>query len=141
MSMRAIGGRSLRSAIAADTVRELYAALGRGDVAGFLALLDPSVIWTVPGRHSLAGTWTGVESVMGHLAEVAQRTGGQIALDVVEVLSGGSRAAALVDVSLSIDGRTAQDRQVHLVEVRDGLVVSLREYHGDEEAMARLVDG
>jgi ketosteroid isomerase-like protein len=119
----------------------LYDALADADMATFVALLDPAVSWTVPGRHSLAGTWRGLEAVLAHLAEVAQRTGGRIRLDLVDVLAGDVHAAAVVDVEISIDGRTATDRQVHVIEVRAGRVVSLREYHGDEAAMALLVDG
>ena len=126
---------------AARVTRRLYEALSAADMAAFVALLDPSVTWTVPGRHSLAGTSRGLDAVLAHLGEVAQRTGGRIRLDLVEVLAGEAQAAAVVDVEISMDGRTAQDRQVHVIEVRNGRVVSLREYHGDEAAMQSLVDG
>jgi ketosteroid isomerase-like protein len=124
-----------------DVVRQMYEALGRGDIETFVGVLDPNVAWTVPGRHHLAGTFTGVPALLTHLAEVAQRTEGKIAVSVVEVVSGDGHTVAVVDVALSVDCRTVKDRQVHLFALRDGRITSVREYHGDEAAMHDLVEG
>jgi ketosteroid isomerase-like protein len=129
------------SPVTADLVRQTYDAIGRGNVEAFVGLLDPDVAWTVPGRHHLAGTFTGVPALLTHLAEVAQRTQGKIGIEVVEVIAGDDRAVAIVDVELSVDGRTVQDRQVHLFELRDGRITSVREYHGDEAAMQDVLEG
>jgi uncharacterized protein len=122
-----------------DVVRRMYDALADGDIEGFVALLDPEVAWTVPGRHDLAGTFTGLPNVLAHLAEVFQRTGGQIVVAVGEVVAGERCTMAIVDVQLTVDRRTVDDRQVHLFELRDGRISLVREYHGDEPAMERLL--
>ncbi len=124
-----------------DVVRQMYDAIGRGDIETFVGVLDPGVTWTVPGQHHLAGTFTGGPALLAHLAEVAQRTEGKIAVAVVEVFAGDGRVVAIVDVELSVDGRTVQDRQVHLFELRDGRITSVREYHGNEVAMQDLLEG
>ena len=125
--------------MSADIVRRLYDAIGQGHVEAFIAMLDPDVVWTVPGRHDLAGTFTGVPALLAHLAEVVQRTEGKIVIDVVEVIAADRRAVAVVDVELTVDGRSVQDRQVHLFELGDGRITSVREYHGDEQAMQDLL--
>ena len=52
----------------ADTIGALYAALGRGDVPGFLGLLDANVAWTeCEGFPYYAGTWRGPEAVLNGL--------------------------------------------------------------------------
>ena len=61
--------------MSADVVRRMYDAISAGDLESFTALLDPRIVWTVPGSHNLAGTFTGVPALLAHLAEVAQRTG------------------------------------------------------------------
>jgi len=122
----------------AAVVRQMYDALFSADLKGFMALLDPEIEWTVPGSHYLAGTFTGVPAVLAHLAEVAQRTGGQVRLSVVDVLEGGDRAAAIVDVEMSFDGHTVHDRQVHLFELRSGRIASVREYHGEEGSFDQI---
>ncbi len=125
--------------MSADIVRQLYDAIGQGHVEAFIAVLDPDVVWTVPGQHHLAGTFTGVPALLAHLAEVVQRTEGKIVIDVVEVIAGDRRAVAVVDVELTVDGGSVQDRQVHLFELGDGRITSVREYHGDEQAMQNLL--
>jgi len=116
----------------------MYDALVSADVNVFTALLDPDIEWTVPGSHDLAGKFTGVPALLTHLAEVAQRTRGQVRADVVDVLEGDGLIAAVVKVDMSVDGHTVQDRQVHLFVLRDGRIASVREYHGDEGAFDRL---
>ena len=122
----------------AAVVRRMYDVLVSADVHAFTALIDPDIEWTVPGSHDLAGTFRGVPALLTHLAEVGQRTGGQIRVEVVDVLEGDSLVAAIADVEMSVDGQTVQDRQVHLFELRDGRIASVREYHGDERAFDRL---
>ena len=58
----------------ADVVRSFYAALGRGDVPGVLALLHSDVEWTEAERFPYyAGTWHGPEAVRDNLlARLAQ---------------------------------------------------------------------
>jgi hypothetical protein len=116
----------------------MYEAVLTADVNAFTALLDPDVTWTVPGTHALAGTTSGVPELLTHLAEVAQRTGGQVRLDVQEVLDGEGYTVAVVDVSMTVDGTDVDDRQLHLFEIRDGRITSVREYHGNERAFDAL---
>jgi len=122
----------------ANIVRAMYDALAAADIPTFVALLDPEVEWTVPGRHTLAGTTVGVPALLAHLAEVAQRTAGQVSVEVKDVLSGATYATAVVDVEMTVDGRTVEDHQVHLFGFRDGRIASVREYHGDERAFDEL---
>src|SRR3954470_17726544 len=110
----------------------MYDAIAAGDLQSFTAVLDPKVVWTVPGSHHLAGTFSGIPALLTHLSEVAQRTGGQVALDVVEMLAGDHHIAAVVNVEMTVDGTTVDDRQIHLFELHGGRIVSVREYHGDE---------
>src|SRR4051794_37609644 len=122
----------------AAVVRQMYDALFSADVKGFTAVLDPDIKWTGPGSHQLSGAFTGVPALLAHLAEVAQRTGGQVRLDVIDVLEGDDLAAAIVDVDMSFDGQTVHDRQVHLFELRSDRIASVREYHGDVGSFERI---
>lgn len=124
--------------MSADVVRAMYDAVGRADIAAFTAVLDPDVQWTVPGRHELAGTFTGVPALLTHLAEVAQRTGGQVKVEVDEILEGERHTLAVVDVEMAVDGQTVHDRQVHLFELDAERITSVREFHGDEKSFDDL---
>ncbi|MBV8979809.1 MAG: nuclear transport factor 2 family protein [Acidimicrobiia bacterium] len=122
----------------AEVVRAMYDVLAAADIRAFTDLLDPDIEWTVPGRHTLSGTTVGVAALLAHLAEVAQRTGGHVSVDVREVLTGEAYVTALVDVEMTVDDHTVQDRQVHVFQVRDGRIASVREYHGDVRAFEEL---
>jgi hypothetical protein len=122
----------------ADVVREMYDAVGRADIAAFTAVLDPDVEWTVPGRHNLAGTFTGVGELLTHLAEVAQRTRGQVKVEIDEIVEGERHTLAVVGVEMAVDGQTVHDRQVHLFELEAGRIISVREFHGDEKSFDDL---
>ena len=51
-----------------SVVRNFYAALGRGDVASVLGLLDPQVEWTEAERFPYyRGTWHGPQAVLDNL--------------------------------------------------------------------------
>src|SRR5688500_11361773 len=62
----------------ADVVGGLYAAFGRGDMPGLLALIDPDVDWSldvdVPGAElaPMFRNGRGHEAVLGYFAGVAQ---------------------------------------------------------------------
>jgi len=116
----------------------MYDAIGRADIPAFTALLDPDIEWKVPGHHYLAGTFKGVPALLTHLAEVAQRTGGHVRVEVVDVLEGDAHIATVVEVDMSVDGQKVHDRQVHLFDLRDGRITAVREYHGDERAFDNL---
>ena len=118
----------------------MYDALAAGDVQQFIGLLHPDVTWTVPGGHDLSGTFTGVPALLAHLGEVARRTGGQVKVDVDEVLDGDRHTIAVVEVDMAADGQTVHDHQVHVFELQDGRITSVREYHGDEQAFDDLFD-
>ena len=48
-------------------VQEFYAALGRGDVPGVLALLHPALEWTEAERFPYySGTWRKPEDVLSN---------------------------------------------------------------------------
>jgi ketosteroid isomerase-like protein len=51
-----------------DTVRRFYDALGHGDVAAVLSLLDAEVEWTEAERFPYyGGTWRGPQAVLDNL--------------------------------------------------------------------------
>jgi ketosteroid isomerase-like protein len=52
-------------------VQTLTSAYAAADINAISALLADDVVFHVPGRHPLAGTYTGKTEVFGYLAQVA----------------------------------------------------------------------
>src|SRR5688500_197104 len=59
------GGLKMSEQQNLEIIRSVYAAFGRGDLEGILALLDPQVSWRTPGPPDLptAGLRSGIAEV------------------------------------------------------------------------------
>jgi ketosteroid isomerase-like protein len=113
-----------------DVVRSVYAAFGRGDIEGILALLDPQVTWRTPGAPDLptGGLRHGLPAVreffglLGQTFDVADFQPREFlaAGDTVVVL-GTSREGP------KGSGRFVDFRWVHVFTFRSGRIVSVEE--------------
>jgi ketosteroid isomerase-like protein len=98
---------------------------GGGSGAALEQLLTPSVTWTVPGDNRIAGTYCGLEEVLGYFRrrrDLADRT---FRMERRDVLVGeGDRVAALTDGFATIGGVEHRWSTVGLYEVVDGRVAA-----------------
>jgi uncharacterized protein len=79
-----------------DTVRRFYAALGRGDVAAVLSVLDPQVVWTEAERFPYyRGTWHGPQAVLDNLLAPLSRDWDGFSAEVHEFIADGDRVVSL----------------------------------------------
>src|SRR5215831_930856 len=70
-----------------STIREAYAAFGRGDVDGYLQACTEDFSFNVPGRGAIAGAWLGKEGLY-ELARMAMEvTEGSFREEVEDVLA------------------------------------------------------
>jgi ketosteroid isomerase-like protein len=97
---------------------------GGGDGA-LRELLAPNVTWTVPGRNAIAGTYLGVEEVLGYFTRRRALADSTFRLHRRDVLAGdGDQVAALTDGTATIGGRERTWSTVGLYEVRDGRIAA-----------------
>ena len=124
----------------AQIVKDFFAALGRGDKQGLLALSAEDVEWIVPGEEwPLACTRRGYSG----LADLFQKTFeivGASFPEPPEFVAQGDRVLVL-GVSrgrVKATNKTFEDHFVFAIAVRDGKLTNIREYI-DTEALARAV--
>ncbi len=80
----------------AGIVRSFYDALGRGDLAAVLSLLDPEVEWTEAERFPYyRGTWRGPQAVADNLLVPLARDWEGFSAKVNEVIAEGERVVSL----------------------------------------------
>lgn len=113
-----------------DTVRQCYAAFGRGDLDGILSLLDPHVAWRTPGPPDLptAGLRHGVDAVRDFFGillntfEISNFVPKDFLVkgDIVVVLG-----TSLEGVKAT--GNAIEFRWVHIFTVRNGRIVAFEE--------------
>jgi hypothetical protein len=116
-----------------QTVKDAYAAFGRGDIKGLLALVDDNVDW-----HGVKGA----EGVAPHagarhgLAEVEQfftQLGGSMQFtkfEPREFIADGDNVAAIGDYEATVlkTGKPVSSDWVMVFTVRNGKVVRFREW-------------
>lgn len=91
---------------------------GGGDDHDLRALLDPSIIWTVPGTSPIAGAYRGIDQVFAYFADRRDRAGGTFRMHRRDVLAGdGPRIAALTDGTVRIGGVEHEWSTVGLYEI------------------------
>lgn len=117
--------------------KNAFAAIGRGDMQGLLALFAEGIEWIIPGEWPLAGTHRGHAGV----ADLFQKAFEMVELSFTEpreFVAQGDRVlvAGLSRGRVKATNRTFEDHWVFAFTVRNGKVTNIREYI-DTLALAR----
>ena len=110
-------------------VQKAYADFSRGDVLAFLAILDPSVEWVVPGDLPDSGTFRGPAEVLKFFQAVGQ-TWTFTVFNPVEFVASGDKVVAVGNYA-GISNATGQSLTADWVMVwtfRDGMVTRFQQY-------------
>ena|SRR5579864_5337018 len=103
-----------------STIREAYAAFGRGDVDGYLKPCTEDFSFNIPGHGSIAGSWQGKQGLYELARTAMEVTRGSFREDVEDVLANGHHAVVLARHQFTRDGVARDYRTAHVYEVRDG---------------------
>ena len=121
-----------------QTVKEFFAAIGRGDKEGLLALVAEDIEWIIPGKDwPLAGTHRGHAG----LAEVLQKASDEVETtspQPAEFVVQGDRVmvVGVATGKIKATNRAFKDDWVFAITVQNGKVTKIREYI-DTQALAR----
>src|SRR5262245_7558332 len=114
-----------------STIREAYAAFGRGDVDGYLQACTEDFRFNIPGRAAIAGSFQG-KTGLYELARIAMEvTGGTFQEDVEDVLANDNHAVVLARHLCTRDGQSKEYRTAHVYDVRDGTLAECWEQPRD----------
>jgi len=120
-----------------QTVKDFFAALGRGDRERLLALVAEDIEWIVPGEDwPLAGAYRG-HAGLADLLETASRSM-ETSTQPREFVAQGDRVlvAGFASGKIKATNKTFEDDWIFAITVRDGRLASIREYI-DTQALAR----
>jgi len=118
-------------------VKDAYAAFGRGDIQGLLALFADDIEWIIPGEWPLAGTYRRRAGVAGLFQKVSEML--EISfLETREFVAQGDRVLVVCFSGGRVTGtnRTYEHHEVLAFTVLNGKVTNVREYI-DTLALAR----
>ena len=119
-------------------VRDFFAALGRGDKQGLLALSAEDIEWIIPGEDwPLAGTHRG-HAGLADLLQKASDTLETSYPEPPEFVAQGDRVLVVgfARGRIIVTDKTFEDHWVFAITVRNGKLTKIREYI-DTQALAR----
>jgi ketosteroid isomerase-like protein len=118
-------------------VKDFFAAIGRGDREGLLALVAVDIEWIIPGEDwPLAGTHRG-HAGLADLLETASKSI-ETSTEPREFVAQGDRVLAVgfARGKIKATNKTFEDDWIFAITVRDGRLTSIREYI-DTQALAQ----
>lgn len=118
-----------------DVMRSYIAAMQQGDREAAFGHFSDDVVGYVPGRSPLAGEQRGREAVEGYIRAAIAHAHGNVELELIDTLAGQEHVALLVRERLTADGRVLDMRRVNVYRVRDGKIVEIRIFEGDQYAV------
>jgi ketosteroid isomerase-like protein len=105
-----------------EAQREFYAG---GPGAPLRELLAEEIVWSVPGRNAIAGTYEGIDQVMDYFARRREIASCSLTMHPSELLLGeGDHVAALTEGRAILDGAHRRWWTVGLYRVRGGLIAA-----------------
>ena len=119
-------------------VRDFFAAMGRGDRQGLMALSAEDIAWIIPGEDwPLAGTHRGHEGLKDLLQKAAEMVETSFPKPP-EFVAQGDRVLVVGFATgrIKATNRTFEDDWVFAITVRDGKLTRIQEYI-DTQALAR----
>ncbi len=119
-------------------VKDFFAAMGRGDKQGLLALSAEDIEWIIPGEDwPLAGTHRG-HAGLADLLQKASDTLETSYPEPPEFVAQGDRVLVVGFATgrIKATNRTFEDHWVFAITVRNGKLTNIREYI-DTQALAR----
>ncbi len=120
-----------------QTVKDFFAAIGRGDREALLALVAEDIEWIIPGKDwPLAGRRHG-HAGLADLLETASRSI-ETSTEPREVVAQGDRVLVVgfARGKIKATNKTFDDDWIFAITVRDGRLTNIQEYV-DTQALAR----
>jgi ketosteroid isomerase-like protein len=121
-----------------QTVKDFFAAIGRGDREALLALVAEDIEWVIPGEDwPLAGTHRGCAGVAAVLQKASEEVETSYP-EPPEFVAQGDRVlvVGVATGKIKATNKPFKDDWVFDITVRDGKVKGIREYI-DTQALAR----
>lgn len=105
-----------------QVLRDGFAALGAADMERLRGLIAPDAVYHVPGRSPVAGTYHGIEEILGLFAQLVERTQGTFTMDVHAVVGDDEHVFAAFRLTGQRDGKTLRDSAILVSHVGDGQI-------------------
>jgi uncharacterized protein len=132
---------ALETANPRDVIRRYLAAAAGGDWQAAFGFYADDLDVRIPGRSSFAGEHRGKQAAVEYINAVRERyREGTIELEVVDILASDDRVMLLVRERFTLDGETAVIRRANVYRIRNGRIVAIEIYEGDQDLVDDLLN-
>jgi hypothetical protein len=111
-----------------------FRAFVERDLATITDLLREDIVWTIPGRSPLAGTYRGRDAALGALRKAVELTAGSYVTELQHVVADDERIVALYRARGRREGRELDIGQALVCRVEDGRWVEVQALPFDQYA-------
>jgi ketosteroid isomerase-like protein len=111
--------------LVAELHRRQAAMYAGGDTAPVAELLDPGIVWHVPGTSPIAGEHRGREAVLDYFRRRRELARGTMRMHPRGWLAEGDAVVQLVDGSAELGGQSVRWHTVGVYRIRDGRVAEV----------------
>ncbi len=125
-----------RAARNVELVQAGYDAFTRGDLGAVETLFHPEVVWHAQRLGALSGDHRGWPEVLRFFGETMEMSRGTFRVTVTERYSNPDGVAFMARSQAKRDGRTLDDRQMHVFKLRGDQAVEVWQFVGN----GRFVD-
>jgi ketosteroid isomerase-like protein len=112
-------------------LRDAYAQFAVGNLDGYLTYCTDDITFHVPGRASVAGTYTRAQFVSPFITRVIELTGGTFRETVVDVVANDHCGVVFAEHEFERGGHRRTYRTAHVYVIRAGKLAEFREYPED----------
>lgn len=118
----------------ASLMREASAAFSRGDIDALKQMIAEDVIWHVPGRSVVSGTYRGHEKLFGYFGRLMELSGGSFKVEVHDVVASDEHVVNLDRLSGTRGGKTLDIDLALVVHIRGGKIAEAWDLFSDQYA-------
>lgn len=119
-----------------QALRQAYAALNRGDIDGFVSVLDPEIVRIEFENTPLAGEFRGIEAVTEHVRN-GRSTWAEGSCEPEQFIAAGDKVVVLTNVHVRLNGRAdwLDGRTGDVFTFRNGRAIEFRTFAEPDEAL------
>jgi len=108
-----------------ELLRREYDGRARGDLAEVAATFHDEIVWHVPGRSAISGTYRGKDEVMAYVRERQALAGGTFEITVHDVLANDEHGMVIASGRAVRNGRAWTWRGHGLYRFEDGKIAEV----------------
>ncbi|PYS92087.1 MAG: DUF4440 domain-containing protein [Acidobacteria bacterium] len=116
----------------AAVLRRIYEAFARGDFAALSDLLADDIVWHVPGRSLVAGSYHGREELLGYFGQLIELSGGTFKAESRDIVANDKHVVSLEHLTAERAGKSLDVELALVVRVSDGRIVEARDYFSEQ---------